>query len=50
MKNLKEHKRANDDIRKYYMIESLTNKKTQADYIKSQQNIAEEKRRAIEKK
>ena len=48
MKNLKEQKRANDDLRKYYMIESLANKKTQADYIKSQQNIAEEKRRAIE--
>ena len=29
-------------------VEELSNKKTQADYIKSQQIIAEEKRRAIE--
>ena len=48
MRNMKEQKKTNDDLRKYNMIESLTNKKTQADYIKSQHNIAEEKRRAIE--
>ena len=29
-------------------VEELNNKKTQADYIKSQRTIAEEKRRAIE--
>ena len=29
-------------------VEELSNKKTQADYIKSQQIIADEKRRAIE--
>ena len=48
MRSMKEQKKTNDDLRKYNMIESLTNKKTQADYIKSQHNIAEEKRRAIE--
>ena len=45
---MKEQKRTNDELRKYYMIEALTNKKTQADYIKSQQNITEEKRKAME--
>ena len=48
MKNMKEQKKTNEDLRNYYMIEALTNKKTQADYIKSQHNIAEEKRKAIE--
>ena len=35
-------------MKNYQKIEDLQNKKTQADYIKSQLNIAEEKRRAIE--
>lgn len=48
MKNMKEQKKTNEYLRNYYMIEALTNKKTQADYIKSQHNIAEEKRKAIE--
>ena len=39
IRNLKEKKKNNEE---------LSNKKTKADYIKSQQIIAEEKRRAIE--
>ena len=35
-------------IEKYMKDEELSNKKTQADYIKSQQIIADEKRRAID--
>ena len=34
-------------VRNYQKIEDLQNKKTQADYIKSQQVIAEEKRRVF---
>ena len=43
-----EQKKNNEELRKYIEVEELSNKKTQADYIKSQQIIAEEKRRAIE--
>ena len=35
-------------MKKYMEIEDSSNKKTQAEYIKSQQLIAEEKRRAVE--
>ena len=48
LNNLKELKKANMEMKNYQKIEDLQNKKTQADYIKSQLNIAEEKRRAIE--
>ena len=48
IRNLKEQKKNNEELRKYMEVEELSNKKTQADYIKSQQIIAEEKRRAIE--
>ena len=48
IRNLKEKKKNNEELRKYMEVEELSNKKTQADYIKSQQIIAEEKRRAIE--
>lgn len=48
IKILKETKKSNEEIKKYLEIEDMSNKKTQADYIKSQQLIAEEKRRAIE--
>ena len=48
IRNLKEQKKNNEELRKYLEVEELSNKKTQADYIKSQQIIAEEKRRAIE--
>ena len=48
IRNLKEQKKNNEELRKYIEVEELSNKKTQADYIKSQQIIAEEKRRAIE--
>ena len=37
-----------EKVKKYMEVEELSNKKTQADYIISQQIIAEEKRRAIE--
>ena len=46
--NLREMKKANEEMKNYQKIEDLQNKKTQADYIKSQHVIAEEKRRAIE--
>ena len=48
VKNLKDIKKANDELRKYIEIDDISNKKTQADYIKSQHVIAEEKRRALE--
>ena len=48
IRNLREQKKNNEELRKYIEVEELSNKKTQADYIKSQQIIAEEKRRAIE--
>ena len=48
IRNLKETRKNNEELRKYMEVEELSNKKTQADYIKSQQIIAEEKRRAIE--
>ena len=48
IRNLREQKKNNEELRKYMEVEDLSNKKTQADYIKSQQIIAEEKRRAIE--
>ena len=48
LRNLREQKKNNEELRKYIQIEDLSNKKTQADYIKSQHIIAEEKRRAIE--
>ena len=48
IRNLRETKKNNEELRKYMEVEELSNKKTQADYIKSQQIIAEEKRRAIE--
>ena len=48
LNNLKELKKANMEMKNYQKIEDLQNKKTQADYIKSQQIIAEEKRRAKE--
>ena len=40
IKNLKEQKKNNEELRKYIEGEELSNKKTQADYIKSQQIIA----------
>ena len=45
---MREQKKANEELKNYQKIEDLQNKKTQADYIKSQHIIAEEKRRAIE--
>ena len=45
IRNLREQKKNNEELRKYMEVEELSNKKTQADYIKSQQIIAEEKRR-----
>jgi hypothetical protein len=48
IRNLREQKKNNEELRKYMEVEELSNKKTQADYIKSQQIIAEEKRRAID--
>ena len=48
IRNLKEQKKNNEELRKYIEVEELSNKKTQADYIKSQQIIADEKIRAIE--
>ena len=48
VKNLRDIKKANDELRKYIEIDDISNKKTQADYIKSQHVIAEEKRRALE--
>ena len=48
IRNLRETKKNNEELRKYMEVEELSNKKTEADYIKSQQIIAEEKRRAIE--
>ena len=48
IRNLREQKKNNEELRKYMEVEELSNKKTQADYIKSQQIIADEKRRAIE--
>ena len=48
IRNLRETRKNNEELRKYMEVEELSNKKTQADYIKSQQIIAEEKRRAIE--
>ena len=48
LNNLREQKKANEELKNYQKIEDLQNKKTQADYIKSQHIIAEEKRRAIE--
>ena len=47
-KMMKDQKKNNYELKKYMEAEDTTNKKTQADYIKSQQIIAEEKRRAIE--
>ena len=47
-KMMKDQKKNNYEMKKYMEAEDTTNKKTQADYIKSQQIIAEEKRRAIE--
>ena len=46
--NLRELKKANLEMKNYQKIEDLQNKKTQADYIKSQHVIAEEKRKAVE--
>ena len=48
IRNLKEQKKNNEELRKYMEVEDLSNKKTQADYIKSQQIIAEEKKKALE--
>ncbi len=48
IRNLRETKKNNEELKKYMEVEELSNKKTQADYIKSQQIIADEKRRAIE--
>jgi hypothetical protein len=48
MKNFKEEKKNNEELRKYIESEDLSNKKTQADYIKDQQRLAGEKRRALE--
>ena len=44
-KMMKDAKKSNFEMKKYMEAEDTTNKKTQADYIKSQQIIAEEKRR-----
>lgn len=48
MNNLREQKKINEETRRYYLEEDQRNKKTQADYIKSQKLIANEKRRALE--
>ena len=48
IRNLLEQKKNNEELRKYIEVEELSNKKTQADYFKSQQIIAKEKTRAIE--
>ena len=47
-KMMKDAKKSNYELKKYMEIEDTSNKKTQAEYIKSQQIIAEEKRRAVE--
>ena len=47
LRYMKEQKKNNEEMRKYLEIEDISNKKTQADYIKSQHLIAEEKRKAI---
>ena len=46
--NLREQKKINLETKKLMEIEDQSNKKTQADYIKKQQIVAEEKRRAID--
>ena len=48
VKNFKEERKNNQELRKYLETEDLSNKKTQADYIKDQQRLAGEKRRALE--
>ena len=48
IRNLREQKKNNEELKKYMEVEELNNKKTQADYIKSQHIIAEEKKRAID--
>ena len=47
IRNLRGQKKNNEELRKYIEVKELSNKKTQADYIRSQLIIAEEKRRAI---
>ena len=48
MKNLKEQKKVNEELKKCFQEEDYSNKRTQAEYIKSQHSIAGEKRKAIE--
>ena len=48
LQKLRDQRKNNEEMRKYLEIEDLSNKKTQAEYIRSQQIIAEEKRKAIE--
>ena len=43
IRNLREWKKNNEGLRKYIEVEELSYKKIQADYIKSQQIIAEKK-------
>ena len=48
IKNRKEEKNNNTEIRRYLEEEDRSNKVTQANYIKNQHILAEEKRRAAE--
>ena len=48
IRNRKEEKKNNLEIKRYLNEEDKSNKVTQANYIKNQQILAEEKRRAAE--
>ena len=48
LRNRKEEKKNNTELRKYFNEEDRSNKVTQANYIKNQHILAEEKRRAAE--
>ena len=45
---LKAQKKNNQELLKYIKIEEMTNNKSRADYIKNHQQMAEEKKRALE--
>jgi hypothetical protein len=45
---LKAQKKNNQELLRYIKIEEMTNNKSRAEYIKSNQQMAEEKKRALE--
>ena len=45
---LKAQKKNNEELLKYIKIEEMTNNKSRAEYIKNQQQMMEEKKRALE--